>query len=316
MRPSRSPGFLRAVAVVCVLLPTSAAGAGALGPASLGSTSPARAAANSATFQDSTGEDPQAPDITTVVVSNDDARIISFRVNVPNRPTLERDMIVDVLVNSDANPATGNADDFGAEYAIQLFLGEIFLYRWDGTNYTRSAGDPPATSLTYAYTGGVTIRISAAELGNTTRFTFGTDVISGVIVDDTTGDVDFTNARADFAPAVTSGLYPFELKITPPSLEVRKFTKSPAKPTAGRPFSLRMTVARSDTGAVLQGGRVTCVGRIGRSPVRATTARVVNRVVTCTWTIPPAAKGKSFKGTSTVVFEGLKASRSFSGKIG
>jgi hypothetical protein len=77
-----------------------------------------------------------------------------------------------------------------------------------------------------------------------------------------------------------------------------------------------MTVARSDTGAVLQSGRVACVGRVGRSPLRATTARVVNRIVTCTWNIPQAATGKTFRGSAAVVFEGLKASRSFSSKIG
>jgi hypothetical protein len=311
MRQTRFPSFLRAVVVVCVLLPTAAAGAGTLGP-----TSPARAAANSATFQDSTGEDALAPDITTVVVSNDDTRTITFRVNVPNRPQLGRDMIVDLLVDSDRNPATGDTESLGADYAIQLFLGEIFLYRWDGTNFTRTAGNPPATSLTYSYAGGVTISISAAELGNTTRFSFGTDVISGVVIDEATGDVDFTNAKADFAPSVTTGLYPFELKVTPASLQVRKFTKAPARPVAGRPFSLRMTVARSDTGAALQSGRVTCIGRVGKSPLRATTARVVNRIVVCTWTIPPAAKGKTFRGSVAVVFEGLRAGRSFSGKIG
>jgi hypothetical protein len=315
MRRPSSSVLLRILVLAGILVPAGAAGASTLGAAS-----PERAAANSVTFQDSTGEDPQAPDITTVVVSNDDARTISFRINVPNRPQLGQDMIVDVLVDSDRNPATGDAEGQfgfpGADYAIQLFRGEVFLYRWDGTGFTRTPGDPPSTSLTYAYAGGVTIRINASELGNTTRFSFGTDVISGITFDPTTGEPDFTQARADFAPAVLAGLYPFELKITPASLLVRKFSRSPARPTAGRPFSLRMTVARSDTGAVLQSGRVTCVGRIGRSPLRATTARVVTRVVTCTWNIPRAATGKTFRGSASVVFEGLKASRSYSAKIG
>jgi hypothetical protein len=311
MRRPSSPALLRILVLAGILVPAGAAGASTLGTAS-----PERIAANSVTFQDSTGEDPAAPDITTVVVSNDDARIITFRINVPNRPQLGRDMIVDILVDTDRNPATGDPESFGAEYAIQLFLGEIFLYRWDGTNFTRTPGDPPSSSLTYSYASGVTIRISSADLGNTARFSFGTAVISGVVIDEATGDVDFTNAKADLAPAISSSFYNFDLKITPPSLVVRTFTRVPARPRAGRPFSLKMTVARSDTGAVLQGGRVTCVGRVGRSPLRATTARVVNRAVTCTWNIPPTAKGKTFRGSASVVFEGLKASRSYSAKIG
>jgi hypothetical protein len=268
------------------------------------------------TFQDSTGEDPQAPDITSITVSNTDAGLVSFRINVPNRPQLGFDMLAEVYVDTDFNTATGDPELAGVDYVIQLVRGEVNLYRWDGTNFTRGFGDPSAVTLSYTYAGGVTILISAAELGNTKRFRFFTDVVSGLIVDPVTGDIDGTNARADVAPGGGAGLYPYEVKVTPPSLEVRKFTRVPARPRAGRPFSLRMTVARSDTGAVLQGGRVTCVGRIGRSPLRATTARVVNRAVTCTWAIPATAKGKSFRGSATVVFEGLKASRSFTGKIG
>ena len=58
-------------------------------------------AANSVTFQDSTGEDPAGPDITTVVVSNDDKAALSFRVNIPNLPQLTRDILVDLFVDSD-----------------------------------------------------------------------------------------------------------------------------------------------------------------------------------------------------------------------
>jgi hypothetical protein len=194
------------------LLRTSALGA----KAPLGTTSPVRSATNSATFQDSIGEDPQAPDITTVVVSNDDARMITFRINVPNRPQLTSDMIVDLLVDTDRNPSTGDSSSLGADYAIQLFLGQLFLYRWDGTNFTRNAGDPPAATLSYAYSGGVTIRINAAELGNTTTFSFGTAVISGVVSDPATGNVDFSNARADLAPEINAGFYGFEVRLTPP----------------------------------------------------------------------------------------------------
>jgi hypothetical protein len=103
--------------------------------------------------------------------------------------------------------------------------------------------------------------------------------------------------------------------IAPPTLVVRRVTTSPAAPRAGRPFTMRMVVARSDTGALLQNGRVTCVGRAGTTRLRPQSARVVAGAATCTWLIPAKAKGKTFRGSTTVVFEGLRASRSISRKI-
>jgi hypothetical protein len=311
MLAPRIPGFLRAIVVVCVVLPTAAAGAG-----TLGASAPVRAASNTATFQDSTGEDPLGPDITTVVVSNTDAGIISFRVNVPNKPQLGQDMLVDLFVDSDSNAATGDPDTFGADYAIELILGNIALFHWDGTNFTRRPGDPAATSLLFAYNGGATITISADELGNTKQFGFGSSVISGLVVDPTTGDFDFTNAHADFAPAPDAGLYKFQVKTAPPTLLVKKLAISPAKPKAGKLFSAKLTVARSDTGALLQGGRVACVGRIGGASIRAKVQRFVGSQAVCTWSIPATAKGKSFRGSIAVVFEGLRTAKSVSGKIG
>jgi hypothetical protein len=294
-------------AAVAVALPAAATGA------SSSATTPARAAANSTTYQDSTGEDPAGADITTLVVSNNDARLLTFRINIPNRPTFTRDMLIGVNIDTDNNAATG--DEEGSDYAIELTLGEIFLYRWDGTAFTRRPGDPPAVSLVFSYQGGVTIGISAAELGNTTRFKFSAVAISGIVIDETTGEFDFANARADFAPAASAGAYAYELRVTPPTLVVRRVTTVPRAPRAGKTFTMRLVAARSDTGAVLQSGRVTCVGRAGNTRLRARVARVTAGAATCTWNIPANAKGKRFRGTVTVVFEGLRAKSSISRRI-
>lgn len=303
----RSPTFLAFLVVACIVLPAAAAG----GP--LNASSPAAASANTTTYQDSIGENPAAPDITTTVVSNNDAGIISFRINVPNRPTLSQDILVALEVDTDNNPATGSPD--GTDYAIELFQGEVALFRWDGTNFTRRSGDPPATSLIFSYQGGATLTISSDELGATKSLRFATVVISGIVIDPTTGDLDFTNAVADAAPAADAGLYPYEVKIAPATLLVRKFSAVPVKPAAGKTFSLRLQAARSDTGALLQGGRVTCVGRVGRSALRGS-GRFVGRQAVCSWRIPAGAKSKTFKGSITIVFEGLRVTRSFSRTIG
>ena len=298
-------GFVLAVGACLIALPTAAAAP----------SETTRVAANSATFQDSTGEDPTAPDITTIVVSNDDAGIVSFRVNVPNRPTLGQDMLFEIWVDSDNNAATGSPDLGGADYVMQLVRGEISLYRWDGADYTRRFGDPSAVTLNFSYQAGLTARISAAELGNTKAFKFFVVAISGLVVDPVTGDLDGANSKADVAPGGGVGLFPFTVTIAKPTLVVRRLTTTPRVPKAGQTFTMRMTTARSDSGAVLQNGRVTCVGRAGATRLQAQLARVQGGAVVCTWLIPANAKGKTFRGSAAVVFEGLRVSRSFSRRI-
>jgi len=303
--------------MACIALPAAAVGAMPLGTAS--STA---AAANSVTYTDSTGEDPAAPDITTIVVSNNDAGILSFRINIPNRPTLGQDMFMLIWIDSDNNvqtgsPAGGN-DPPGADYAMELIRGEISLYRWDGTGFTRSFGDPSAVTLSFSYTNGVTVGIAASELGNTKLLKFIVLVVSGIAFDPVTEEAYCPSSPcpSDAAPGGGVGLYPFEVKLAPTTLQVKKFTPTPAKPVAGRTFALRLQAARSDTGALLQSGRVTCVGRIGKGALRAQSGRFVGREAVCTWKIPAGARGKNFRGSITIVFEGLKAARSYSRAIG
>lgn len=313
VRPPTRLASLLAIAVAVVALP-----AVALGALPSGAASPALIAANSATFQDSTGEDPAAPDITTIVVSNNDAGIVSFRINLPNRPTLSPDMIIELWVDSDNNPATGDPDQAGVDYVMQLVQNEIQLYRWDGTGFTRRFGDPSAVTLSFSYADGITVRIAASELGETKRFRFFTDVISGITIDPVTGELFCPSppCPADFAPGGGAGLYPYEVKLAPATLVVRKFTAAPAKPAAGKPFALRLQAARSDTGAVLRGGRVTCVGRVGNARLRGQAGRFVGNQAVCSWVLPANAKGKTFRGSVTILFEGLRSTRSFSGRIG
>jgi hypothetical protein len=297
------PGLALAIAVVAFALPTLASGA---------LSAPA---ANSVTFNDSTGEDPAAPDITTIVVSNDDTGLITFRINVPNRPTLGQDMLFELWVDSDDNAATGDPELAGVDYVMQLVRGEIFLYKWDGTDFTRRFGDPPAVTLSQSYQAGLTVKISASELGNTKKFKFFVVALSGLVVDPVTGEIDGSNAIGDSAPGGGAGLYPYDVIIAKPTLVTKRFTAAPAKPKAGKPFTLRLVAARSDTGATIQNGRVACVGKAGKKRIKPQVARVVGGAATCTWNIPATAAGKAFRGTVTVSFEGLKASKGYASKI-
>ena len=290
-----------AAALTCAALPFVTAA----------SASPAAATANTTTFADSQNEIPNAPDITTVVVSNTDTGVISFRINgVGDR--LADGMLIGIDVDSDNNPATGSQDPFslGVDYAIEFFRGNANLFRWDGTSFTRRSNDPPQTTLTFA---GLTIRINAAELGNTTRFNFGVGVITGIVTDPQ-GELDFTSAQADFGPDPGHGLWNYTVRIAPLRLLARSFSLTPRRPLAGRTLTARLVAARSDTGAVLTGGRVVCVARVGGARV-AGRGRFVGRGARCVWRVPSSARGKRITGSIAVVFEGRRVSRSFAGTV-
>ena len=164
----------------------------ALTPA--GSAAPSQTGKNSVTFQDSTGEDALAPDITTVVLSNDDKGLLTWVINTPNRPTLTADMLFLIFVDSDANSATG---DEGVDYIIQLFgplegSAEIGLFRWNGTDFIATGGSQ--ATLAFSYANGATIRLNASELGGTKRFTFNVLAISGLALTPT-GEVVWVEDR-------------------------------------------------------------------------------------------------------------------------
>ena len=209
----------------------------------------ASSAANRVTFEDSTGEDPQGPDITSVTLSNDDRGILTWVINVPNRPTLTGDMVFLIFINSDANGATGDPQLFGSDYIIELDgpisgPAQIGLFRWDGTDFTITG--VPQTSLIFGYANGaLTIRLNASELGNARRLQFLALALTGLVLGPD-GQLDDTNARFDVAPDPGRGMYSFDVRITPPRLVVRSFGLRPSTPRAGRPFSAFVTFARSD----------------------------------------------------------------------
>ncbi|HEU4701510.1 MAG TPA: hypothetical protein VFS37_03435, partial [Conexibacter sp.] len=214
VRSPKRPWLVLAIAVAVVALPAVASGA---------LSAPAAPSAGTQTYQDSSGENPAAPDISTITVSNDDAATITFRVNVTNRPQYASDILGLLFIDSDANQATGDQDNFGTDYVIQLAQGEVLLFKWDGSDYTLSATQ---ASLNYAWANGPTFRINAADLGNTRKFTFNVLLIAGATFDPTTGALDCTNCAADGAPAV--GLYTYQLQITKPTLIVKSLKPTPA----------------------------------------------------------------------------------------
>lgn len=271
----------------------------------------ARHASNTMTFADSIGEDPAAPDITTVTVSNDDGGLITFQITVSNRPAMTADMYFVIFLDTDSNSSTGASDALGADYAIELEQGNVGLFQWNGTDFVSASSQ---TSLVYTYsTTGPTIRIRAADLGGTRRLSFGVIAASGV-VNDANGQVDTTNVHRDYAPDAGHGFnaYPVVTKLV---LKVTAVTAAPKPALAGRGFSVSLAATQNDTNAPVQRGTVSCAASIAGKRILAVTHAVRNGVALCVWRIPAAAKGKTVRGLITLTVRGTSVTRGFAARV-
>jgi hypothetical protein len=293
------PTVLAAAIVLLVAVPAIALG------------SSARSETNTQTYQDSAGEDAAAPDVTTVTVSNDDTGLITFQINIANRPALTPDMLIDIFVDSDNNTATGAKDFFGSEYAIELQAGAVDLFQWNGTTF---AGGATQSSLIFSYTAaGAVIKVSAAELGKTKAFNFIVDAASGIAVN-AAGAPDFTNAHDDIAPDPGHGTYAYQV-LAKLILKVVAFATSPSPAKAGKTFSAGMAVTENDTNSAVKQGTVACTARIAGKAITAKAHRIVNGVASCVWPIPKTATGKTIRGTVVLTVRGVTISRNFAARI-
>jgi hypothetical protein len=271
----------------------------------------ARARANSQTFTDSTGEDPNAPDITTIALSNDDAGLVTFKINVSNRPALTADMSVLVFLDTDRQAATGEAQSGGADYAIELDQGSVGLFKWNGSDFVAA---PSQASVTFGYDAtGATIRASAADLGGTKAFNFFVLAISGITTD-AAGNPDFTNEHVDAAPDAGHGVFTYPV-LTKLTLSVSAFTVGPKPAKAGKKLVASLAANESDTNGPVQAGTVACSATVAGKHLSATAHRVANGVATCSWVVPRNAKGSTVRGSVSLTVKGTKVVRSFAVKV-
>jgi hypothetical protein len=271
----------------------------------------AAARANSQTFTDSTGEDPTAPDITSIVVSNDDAGLVTFKINISNRPALTADMTVLMFLDTDRQATTGSPDLAGADYAIELDPGSVGLFKWNGSDFVAA---PSQSSVTYSYDAtGATIRSSAADLGATKAFNFVAVAISGITTD-AAGNPDFTNEHGDPAPDSGHGVFSYQV-VTKLTVSVEAFTTSPKPAKAGKKFVAGLAATESDTNGPVKAGTVACSATVGGKHLSATAHVVANGIAACAWSLPRTAKGKTLRGSVSLTVKGTTVVRTFAVKV-
>ncbi len=277
-------------------------------------------ALNRTTFDDALGEDPAAPDIATVRVSNDDEGTLTFRVALPNRPTITQETRFNVYIDADDNVKTG--------------LGSILGDKLAGMDYRllydlRLHGDPElwllscrdsvcgwnGTKVPLGYAGGPTFEIDRSELGDTRRFRFFLSVADGYVWDAVTRSYDFTNAHGDSAPDAPARAWAYNVKLGPSRLLVQRFSTTPAEPVAGKTFVAKLKVTRDDSGAFVTTGNVACSATVSRARLPVRRSGFARGSAFCEWRVPEGSSGKSLRGSIGVTLSGKTAKKAFALRV-
>ncbi len=226
--------------------------------------------AGAKTFTDPSGDSGSAPDITSVLVSNDDAGLLTFGLGLANRGELTGDDVVVIGLDTDRNAQTGDLrHGAGTDYLIGVDQAEhaLALGRWNGSDYDFEV---PQETLT-ATRDGKTLKIDRRELGGTAAFDF--YVIAAAP----------STTSADKAPD-GSALSTYELQLTP---ELRSVVVSlePLLPRAGMLFTVANARVRLGTNELVRPDSFTC-----RAVLAGKTLKPAGR---CTWRLPKLARARS-----------------------
>jgi hypothetical protein len=234
------------------------------------------------------------PDITLVDVSNDQDGLVSLRITIANYTELPANAFIAVFFDLDRNIDTG---DLGDESQIGWSSARGATYeRWDGTRMVTA----PADAIRASFANGVlTVEIPRTELNGSTSF----DFLVGALT-----QVDEFLAT-DFAPRLGSH-WTYHLALGALTLRATSVTALPARPVAGKRFTVSTAVMRTDTRTVVEAGSVTCTATVAGKKVRVR-GGFANGRARCVLTVPRNTAGKLLRGSLTVGVERVSVRKSY-----
>jgi hypothetical protein len=260
------------------------------------------ATSNPATFTDAQSDSGTAPDVRSVIVSNDAGLTnYRFRVNVAQL-TLPSNVIVLILIDSDQNAATGTS---GVDYAIVCdeSNGSVGLLRWDGTQFVLASGSTLSASDDST---SVTASIGKNDIGNGAGLNFAVLAVEGGTI---------TAGHFDAAP--DQGVYNYQLSAAAALTLAASSLQAPRTVKAGKTFAVTMLAARSDTGEFVDdeiGGTTSCVATVGHKRVKLLGAGFVEttspEVAACLFRAPKVHR-KVIRGSIAVAVEGVSVKKTF-----
>jgi hypothetical protein len=255
--------------------------------------------ANPATYTDPAGDSGTAPDITSVVVSNDAKNQITFRVNVAQLVVPSDNRVV-IAIDSDRNGSTGTG---GIDY---LLIGDLSdnsfgVLHWNGSSFDDATA---ATATASNDATGMTFSINSSDLGNTTAFNFWARTLHGDSV-----------AAGNHDDAPDSGSWTYQLGSAA-ALKLTVQLSHASKARAGKPFVALITVARSDgSRAEVTPDDIGCTATIGGRPLSNGLPLAVGPAVGCGWQLPKKSRGKTLRASVTVNLDGATVTKTFVARI-
>lgn len=252
------------------------------------------------TFPDPGGDHDAAPDITAIRVSDAKDGWVNFAISTPNYATLPGNSVLLLGIDRDNRPSTG---DDGMELVLTSIEGEATLERWDSAA-RRWRNDVAPTRVRVRNAGNVvTIGVHRSELENTPRFGFAVTAVDFDLDEEVALGVDFAPDSVAF--------YRYTLANRPAlTLTATRLSASPARPRAGRPFTVSLAVRRSDTNRGITSGAVTCRVLLGGKRIQAR-GSVVAGAARCTVAVPATANGARLRGSIAVRVQGKSVASNF-----
>jgi hypothetical protein len=256
-------------------------------------------------YPDADDDQDAAPDVTAVNVRDSADGWITFAISTPNYATLPGDSLLAVAIDSDGRPATG---DGGAELLVRSLSGEVIFERWSQAEREWVEDAAPRRVRVRNAASTVTVEVHRSELGNAPRFGF---AIATLDVNTQAESV----LAADLAPD-DGGFYRYTLANKPAMrLLAGRVSATPAQPRAGKPFSVKLAVRRSDTNRPITSGNVSCRVLVGGKPLLAR-GSVAGGAARCTVVVPGSAAGARLRGTISVRVSGQTAAANFAYVVG
>lgn len=237
---------------------------------------------------DPSGDQDGAPDITNVRVSDQKNGWLTFAIATPNYGTLPAETVLGVMLDIDDNPRTGQG---GAEVLVAVGGGEVSLGRWE----PRSGwlpDDLPTRARIRQGRGEVLVDVHVSELDNTRRLGFALIGLDVNTVGDQVLGIDLAPDNGGYWRYALANKAAVKLVFT-------KIVTKPARPRAGRTFTVGFAATRSDTGRGVVSGTVAC--RVLAKEKRvAAKGRIAGGAGLCTFVVPRSARGSVLRGTVTV----------------
>jgi hypothetical protein len=255
--------------------------------------SPARGNANSTSYDDAVGDGGIGPDVSKIQIANDDNGLITFTVTFANRPTLQGQDIVNILIDTDL--AKEGASPTGRGGYDLIYVADASgwgLLRWNGSSF---ADTIPFGQSSYS-NGVLTFQAQLSDLGNPSELGF-TVLTSGEggIVDDVAPDSILPDAITVYEVKLGSGATP-----------TLKGTLTVGRAKAGTRLNATLVFQRSDadapTSGPLTGKTIACKATVAGRPLRPIVSQSAGAIVSCAWRLPKGSRGKIAKGSVGVSF--------------